>query len=149
MGNRIVFLCPHGAAKSVIAAAYCQQLAAQSGVPLHVTSAGTEPDAEVAPAVVTLLRAEGIDVADQRPRRVTIEELATAHRIISLGCDLGDLARPGMVIERWDDVPPPSQNLLLTRDRIRVHVEQLLATLKPTDVRAPDTAEERADDHDG
>lgn len=102
MSERIIFLCPHGAAKSVIAAALCQQLADHWDIPLHATSAGTEPDAEVAPAVVTFLRAEGIDVADYRPRRVTSEELATARRIIALGCDLGDLARPGMLIERWD-----------------------------------------------
>ena len=140
MSNRIVFLCPHGAAKSVIAAAYCQQLADQWGVPLHATSAGTEPDVEVAPAVVTLLGAEGIDVADHRPRRVTAEELATAWRIISLGCDLGDLAHPEMEIERWDDVPPPSQNLLGARDRIRDHVEQLVLALKQAEGDAPDTA---------
>jgi arsenate reductase len=141
MSERIVFLCPHGAAKSVIAAAYCQQLADRGAVPLRATAAGTEPDAEVSPAVVALLRAEGIDVADQRPRRVTPEELATAFRIISFGCDLGDLARPGMVIERWDDVPPPSQNLLVARDRIRAHVEQLVATFKCADVGTPDTAQ--------
>jgi arsenate reductase (thioredoxin) len=130
MNLRIVFLCPHGAAKSVMAAAYCQQLADQLGVSLDITSAGTEPDAEVAPAVVTLLRGEGIDVASQRPRRVTAEELTAASYIISLGCDLGELARPGMPIEQWDDVPPPSQDLQRARDRIRDHVEQLIATLK-------------------
>ena len=141
MSERIVFVCPHGAAKSVIAAALCQQLADQWGVPLHVTSAGTEPDAEVAPAVVTLLRAEGIDVADHRPRRVTVEELATARRIISLGCDLGDLLLPDMVVERWDDIPPPSRNLPGARDRIRDHVEQLVIAIKQAEVRAPDTAQ--------
>ena len=139
MSERIVFLCPHGAAKSVIAAAYCQQLADQWGVSLHATSAGTEPDAEVPPAVVALLRAEGIDVADDRPRRVTMEELATAHRIVTLGCDLGDLERPGMVIERWDDVPSPSQNLPGARDRIRDHVEHLVVAMK-TRNSAPDSA---------
>jgi len=141
MSYQIVFLCPHGAAKSVIAAAYCQQLADQQNVPLRATCAGTEPDAEVSPAVVALLRLEGIDIAGQRPRRVTHEELATARRIISLGCDLGDLARPGMVIEHWDDVPPPSQNLLLARDQIRAHVEQLVATLQRAALPAPNTAQ--------
>lgn len=141
MSEDIVFLCPHGAAKSVIAAAYYQQLADEQNLPLRATAAGTEPDAEVSPAVVELLRMEGIDVADQRPRRVTPEELATARRIISLGCDLGDLARPGMVIEHWDDVPPPSQNLRVARDRIRTHVEQLVATLTHADVGTPDTAQ--------
>jgi protein-tyrosine-phosphatase len=141
MSNRIVFLCPHGAAKSVIAAAYCQQLADQWGVPLHATSAGTEPDTEVAPAVVTLLRTEGIDVADHRPRRVTPEELAAASHIISLGCDLSDLALLGMAIQRWDDVPSPSQNLLGARDRIRDHVERLIMAMKQADVSAPDASQ--------
>jgi arsenate reductase (thioredoxin) len=141
MNERIVFLCPHGAAKSVMAAAYCQQLADQWGVLVRVTSAGTEPDAEVSPAVVALLGSEGIDVADHRPRRVTPEELAAASYIISLGCDLDDLARPGMLIEHWDDVPPPSQDLPGARDRIRDHVEQLVVAIKRVEDRTPDTAQ--------
>jgi len=139
MSYQIVFVCPHGAAKSVIAAAYCQQLADQSGVSLHATSAGTDPDAEVPSAVVALLRADGIDVADYRPRRVTVEELATAHRIVTFSCDLGDLARPGMVVERWDDVPSPSQNLPGARDGIRDHVVHLVVAMKHAD-SAPDSA---------
>jgi arsenate reductase (thioredoxin) len=143
MSDQIVFLCPHGAAKSVIAAAYCQQLADQQNVPLRALCAGTEPDAELSPAVVELLCREGIDVTDQRPRRVTAEELATAHRIISLGCDLGDLARPGMVIERWDDVPAPSQNLQAARDCIHTHVVQLIVNLTSTDTTLPGHAQNR------
>ena len=81
MPERIVFLCPHAAAKSVMAAAYCGQLADHFGVSLHITSAGTEPDAEIAPAIVALLRGEGVDVANLRPRRVTAEELAAASYI--------------------------------------------------------------------
>jgi arsenate reductase len=140
MTDQIVFLCPHGAAKSVIAAAYCQQLADRHNVPLRAMAAGTEPDAEFSPAVLGLLRTEGIDITDQRPRRVTPEELAAASRIISLGCDLDDLQTAGMVVEHWDDVPPPSQNLLLARDLIRAHVEQLVATLRCAALPAPDTA---------
>jgi hypothetical protein len=76
-----------------------------------------------------------------RPRRVTPEELAAASRIISLGCDLDDLQTAGMVVERWDDVPPPNQNLLLARDLIRAHVEQLLERLRRAALPASDTAE--------
>ncbi len=141
MHDQIVFLCPHGAAKSVIAAAYCQQLADQHNVPLRASAAGTEPDAEFSPAVLELLHTEGINVVDQRPRRVTPEELAAAARIISLGCNLDDLQTAGMVVEHWDDVPPPSQNLLLARDLIRAHVEQLVATLHHAALPAPDTAQ--------
>jgi arsenate reductase (thioredoxin) len=129
MNEHILFLCPHGAAKSVIAAAYCQRLAAAQGIELHVTSAGTEPDSEIAPAVVELLRAEDIDVTGHRPRRVTREDLATADRIISLGCDLDGLAPAGSSIQHWDDVPAPSQNLQAARDRIYAYVEQLIENL--------------------
>ena len=129
MSYRILFLCPHGAAKSVLAAAYCQHLAAAQGIPLHVLSAGTEPDPAVAPAVVELLRAEGIDVAGQLPRHVTSEDLTAADRIISLGCALDDLAPASGVIECWDDVPAPSQDLQAARDCIYAHVEQLIVNL--------------------
>jgi hypothetical protein len=43
--------------------AYCRRLAAQHGLELDATSAGTEADEAVSPAVVELLRAEGMDVA--------------------------------------------------------------------------------------
>ena len=74
MRYTMLFLCPHNAAKSVLAAAYCQHLAAQCGLEVRVTSAGTEPDAAASPEVVALLRAEGLDVAHHRPRHVTREE---------------------------------------------------------------------------
>jgi arsenate reductase (thioredoxin) len=144
---RVVFLCPHGAAKSILAASYCQRLADQQSVPLHAIAAGTDPDVEVSPAVVELLRAEGIEVAGQRPRQATHEELATASLIISLGCDLGELVTPGMPIERWDDVPPPTQNLLLARDQIRTHVEQLITTFKHASQHSPAASKERVNDN--
>jgi len=34
-----------------------------------------------------------------------------------------------MMIEHWDDVPSPSQDLEGARDRIRDHVEQLIVRL--------------------
>lgn len=126
----LIFLCPHNAAKSVFAATYCQHLSAQCGLEVQVTSAGPEPDAAASPEVVALLRAEGFDVAHHRPRRVTREELGTAFRIISLGCDVSHLISPGTLVEHWDDVPSPSQHLALARDVIYTHVERLVEELK-------------------
>jgi protein-tyrosine-phosphatase len=130
MYRTILFLCPHSAAKSILAVAYCQYLAAQCGLEVHVTSAGTEPDATASPAVVALLRAEGLDVAHHRPRHVTREELGAAPRVISLGCDISHLAPLGWLVEHWDDVPSPSQHLALARDVIYTHVERLVLELK-------------------
>jgi arsenate reductase len=62
-----LFLCPHNAAKSVLAAAYFDQLARERGLDYRAASAGTTPDAAPSLAVVAMLRDEGVDVAGYRP----------------------------------------------------------------------------------
>jgi len=125
----VLFLCPHNAAKSVLAVAEFDRLAQQRGVSLRADSAGTDPEAAPSPAVVAALCADGIDVADHRPRRVTPEDLTAADRIITLGCDIGALAPPEASIVSWDDVPPVSRDLEGARRAIRQHVEQLVTEL--------------------
>jgi predicted protein tyrosine phosphatase len=48
----VLFLCPHNAAKSIMAAAYFERLANQNNLDFCATSAGTAPDDATAPAVV-------------------------------------------------------------------------------------------------
>jgi arsenate reductase len=126
----VLFLCPHNAAKSVMAAAYCQRLAAQIGLDLRATSAGTNPDPAVSDLVVEALRAEGIDVSAHRPRRFTHAELAEAWHVVSLGCEVNDLAPARTAIERWDDVLAPSQDMAGARVAIRASVARLLDQLQ-------------------
>jgi arsenate reductase (thioredoxin) len=122
----ILFVCLHGAAKSVVAASHCQRLAREAGLPIRATFAGTEPDAGIAPAAAAGLRADGIDVGGQRPHRVTREEITGAWRVVSFGCDLAELA-PGVRPERWDDVPAVSDGYDAARDAIVARLPGLLA----------------------
>ena len=130
MRETIVFVCPHNAAKSVIAAAYFQRRADQLGLGLRAVSAGTEPSPTVSAAVVEVLRKEGIDVAGYQPRHVTPEELTTAACVVSLGCDLQAFALDSVTVEDWDDVPPPSQDLGAACQAIRARVEGLVVELQ-------------------
>ena len=130
MTQTILFLCPHSAAKSVLAAAYFQRLAGQHRLDVRADFAGTEPDAAISPAVAELLHSEGIDVTGYMPRRITAEELAQAWRVISLGCQVDHLAPPQLTVEQWDDVPPPSQDLAAAKNIILARVERLVAELK-------------------
>ncbi len=84
----IVFVCLHGAAKSVIAATYLNHLSTERGLNIRATAAGIEPESEVPPQVREGLLHEGLDVRHYRPRSVTLEELAAAWRAVSFGCDL-------------------------------------------------------------
>jgi arsenate reductase (thioredoxin) len=125
----ILFLCPHNAAKSVLAAAYFDTMAIERGLPFRADSAGTEPDEQASPAVVAALHADGIDVADHRPRRVTAEDVASAYRVISLGCDVDSFGSSGVRMDRWDEVPPASRDLAATREAIRCHLDALFDQL--------------------
>ena len=125
----VLFLCPHNAAKSVLAAAYFQQLAQERGLALEVTTAGTDPDARTSPAVVAALQSEGIDVSGHRPRLLHDEDLLAAWRIVSLGCELDDRLPGGAPVEHWLDVPPPSQDLAGAQEAIKRHLADFLMEL--------------------
>jgi arsenate reductase (thioredoxin) len=126
MTPSVLFVCLHGAAKSVLAAADLQRLAAQRGLDVCADSAGTEPDPEIVPGVVSVLRAEGIDLGRRRPRRVTAADTARADRVVTFGCELGDATPAAVPVERWDDVPAVSADLPAARAAIRRHLDRLL-----------------------
>lgn len=125
----VLFLCPHNAAKSVLAAAEFDRLTAERGLPLVAGTAGTDPAAGPSPAVVAALASEGIDVSGHRPRRVTAADLASAVRIVSLGCDPAALGGAGDRLERWDDVPAAGNDPGTARDAIRRRVAVLVDEL--------------------
>ena len=127
--NTVLFLCPHHAAKSVIASAYCERLAREAGLGLRVLSAGTEPDAAIMPSVAQLLEAEGFRVAGHTPRTVTREELELADAVVTLGCDLEALGVPAHKRRDWRDVPPASADVIACRDAILERLPALIAQL--------------------
>jgi arsenate reductase (thioredoxin) len=87
----VVFVCQHGAAMSVLAAALLERLAADHGLLLRVLARGTEPEPQVAPAVGAGLLEQGIDVAAWQPRPLTPGDLAGAWRVVFFGPDLSHL----------------------------------------------------------
>ena len=127
----VLFLCPHNALRSVIAAALLNQLADGRARGL---SAGTEPDERVNERTVTVLREIGIDVGDGKPARVTAEQLERADRVVSLGCPLPpDLAAAAEgKIEEWpmpDTTGKPVEAVREVRELIDAHVTRLLDEL--------------------
>ena len=98
-------MCPHGAAKSVLAAAYFIKEAKERGLDVHVQSVGTEPDPAVSPVVAAHLRANGYDVPVAKPQLVSDEDLTGSDLVVSLGCDLAGRAVRGE-LRRWDAPEP-------------------------------------------
>jgi protein-tyrosine-phosphatase len=127
--GKVLFICPHGAAKSVLASAYFQRIAKERGLNVQVDFAGTEPDSAVAPKVVQRLKARGYPPPTNQPRRVTAEDLASADLVISLGCDLTGLPPAAGAFRRWDDVPPPSEDFDKADEAILRRVGELVEEL--------------------
>lgn len=123
---RVLFVCQHGAAKSVVAAAHFRRLAAARGLTVDAVAAGTEPDPELAAGAVKGLASEGLTAAPARPRPVTLHDLETAKRVVSFGCEITP-AR-GQAVQQWD-VPAVSDGYSAARDRIVAKVEELVANL--------------------
>jgi arsenate reductase (thioredoxin) len=129
--KRVVFLCPHNALRSVIAAALFNQCA---GAGAHAESAGTEPDRRVNERTVQVLQEVGIDVSDVRAQRVTRAQLEQADRVISLGCPLPTelAAAAAGKIEEWpmpDTTGKPVGAVREVRELIKARVDQLVAEL--------------------
>ncbi len=127
----VLFLCPHNALRSVIAAALFNQRADGRA---HAESAGTEPDERVNDRTIAVLREVGIEVADEPPSRVTRAQLERATRVVTLDCplppELIDVAADNM--ENWpmpDTSGKPVEAVREVRDLIGARVEQLLVDL--------------------
>ena len=122
----IVFMCPHGGAKSVIAAAYFNQLAGRESLSCEAVAVAAEDPYDAVPdTVAEFLAREGFDVASFKPRCFTSSDLESSEKVISIDCDIEDAT-----VERWDDVPKVSEDLPGSAAAIRRHVKALVDELK-------------------
>src|SRR5262245_56995035 len=81
----IIFVCEHGAAKSVIATAYFNKLAADRGLPYRATFRGTTPQDDLSARAVAGLRADGVAIPDGKPSAIATDDVARATQIFAIG----------------------------------------------------------------
>ena len=124
----VVFVCEHGAAKSVIAAAYFNKMAAERGLPQRAIARGVHPDPTYAPAVVQGLKNDGITVENGRPELVGGKDLTSAAHIVTLGCKLPQAPSAKSDLRTWDEVNM-SDGYAAARDAIAKRVQQLIQEL--------------------
>lgn len=125
----IVFVCEHGAAKSVIAAAELNRAARERGLATRAIARGAFPQPDPSSRAVAGLVADGLTASPARPQPLTWSDVHRAPRVIVFDCD-----EPAMMPLRgldacWNDAPPVSEGYAGTRDAIRAHVNALLTQL--------------------
>lgn len=125
----IVFVCEHGAAKSVIAAAYFNKLAGETGLELRAIARGTEPDNKLSASAIAGLRADGLTPTDSVPQKLSMEDVESAQRIVSF-CELPETYQQKGIVEQWDGLPPVSDHYEKARDAILERLESLMKKFK-------------------
>ena len=121
----VVFVCEHGAAKSILAAAYFNKLAAEANLDSRAIARGTNPDSELSPKTLEGLRRDGLTPTESVPQKLTPAEVKSAERVISF-CELPEEYRTNTVMEYWDDIPPVSENYETARDAILAKLDGLM-----------------------
>src|SRR5438046_9387413 len=82
----VVFVCEHGAAKSVIATMYFNKIAAERGLHARATYRGVNPQADLSVGALKGLRDDGLSVPDQKPPPITQPDIEMATVMVASGC---------------------------------------------------------------
>jgi hypothetical protein len=118
MSQVVLFICPHGAGKSRMAAAFFDQLAPPSW---RATSAGIDPGPELSPTAARLLAGtEAEPFLDPAPPRA-IAAVPPADRVVGIDC------APDGATDFWNLSHPEFDAAM--RDEIRALAEMLAAEL--------------------
>jgi arsenate reductase (thioredoxin) len=126
---RVIFVCEHGAAKSVIAAAYFNKIAEERGLPDRATYRGASPQAELSVSALKGLKEDGLTLPSAKPAPITSADVTAATHIFAIGCRLPAHATTSGKADSWEDVPE-DQGYAAQRDAIKKHVERLIDQLQ-------------------
>ena len=127
----VLFVCVHNAGRSQMAAGYLRALA---GERIDVLSAGSEPKDQINPVAVAAMAEEGIDIAGNTPKLLTVDAVRESDVVITMGCGDACPIFPGKRYEDWQLDDPAGQGIDAVRpirDKIRARVEALIAELLP------------------
>jgi protein-tyrosine-phosphatase len=124
----ILFVCEHGAAKSVIAATYFNKLASEKNLDVRAVARGTTPDEELSSKTVAGLQADGLTPTESVPQKLSRADIESTQRVVAF-CELPDEYRSKVVVEQWDGVPPVSVDYETARDAIVERINRLMNML--------------------
>ena len=122
----VVFICEHGAAKSVVASEYFNQLAAERGLAVRAIARGADPQAELSVSAFKGLKADGLAPTLDAPHPLTAAEVRRSARVIAFDCEQPTMKALRSMDTCWDDVPTVSEDYARARDAIRVHVATMV-----------------------
>ena len=131
----VLFVCEHGSARSVMAAALLQREMADG---VQATAAGADPDPAMNPMAMTALRDAGVPCVDGTPQAFTTAAARDADLVVSIN---RDEPLPAEVPQQhWQVSRTPLTTAAAAsqvRDELRDRVRHLAAQLRAGDLTVP------------
>ncbi len=124
----VVFVCEHGSAKSVIAAALFNARASERKLSIRAEARGITPDPTLMPAAVAGLRGDGLAPGLGTPLPIGRADTDRASVIVAFDPLPPDLTAGARVVV-WDAVPPVSVDYAASRDAMLSRMDSLLDEL--------------------
>src|SRR5215475_7323798 len=125
----VIFVCEHGAAKSILSATIFNKLARERGLNLRAIARGTNPDPQISQKVATGLQADGLAASEPAPKKISKADLISARRVITF-CALPDDYPGSIHVENWDSYLPAIEDYGKARDKLAERIGRLLEELK-------------------
>ena len=80
--KKILFVCEHGSAKSMIATAYFNKFAKEKNLPWEAFSSGTDPDQEISPKTKQLLEGDQLYDKNLKPHKMSQADVNNAEQVV-------------------------------------------------------------------
>jgi arsenate reductase len=124
--KRVLFICVRNSGRSQMAEAFFYDMAGDQAI---ASSAGTQPASEINPIVVEVMRETGLEIGHKIPRRLTLDMMENADRVITMGCGVEETCPAHIVpVEDWQVEDPEGKSIDKVR-KIRDDIREKVAAL--------------------
>jgi arsenate reductase (thioredoxin) len=133
--REVVFVCEHGAALSVVSAAYFNKLTQEQHLGFHAVPRGVTPQENLSPQASAGLKNDGLAPESEKPLGLSKTELGGADRVVTF-FPIPEKYATKAPVENWNDVTWGPGSYEKSRDAILRHLQELLTRLK-AETRTP------------
>jgi arsenate reductase (thioredoxin) len=115
--KKVVFVCEHGAGKSVVAAAYFNKIAKDRNLDWEASCRGTNPDEEVSTPTKEGLKSDNLLDPALSPKKLSQSDTSNVEKII-LFTKLPDYFKTSIKSEDWSSLPNIDAKYEVRRDAL-------------------------------
>ncbi len=129
--KRIVFVCEHGSAKSVIAAAYFNELAKEKNLHWDAVAMGINPDASISGKTKEILVKDNLFDSKFTPVKISQKDVDQSQQVI-LFFPLPENVQGKSKTRDWTNIQAVNEDFPRLRDDIVSRIKPLIDSLSKT-----------------